>query len=65
MSAPVLRGRSKRGRASLIGGLATGAAVWALWIGVAARLGWGGAGAAVSGLVAAAAVAAWVRIADL
>ena len=34
-------------------------------IGVAARLGWGGAGAVVSGLAAAAAVACWVRIADL
>ena len=56
--------RIKRGRASLIGGLATGACVLALWVAAAWELGLGGPTAAASGLVAAAVVAAWVRLAD-
>ena len=62
MSAP---GKLSRGQASLIGGLVTGVCVLALWLAVASLLGLGGAGAVLSGLAAAAAVAAWVRLADL
>ncbi len=65
MAAPFPEGRIKRGRASLIGGLATGACVLALWLAAAASLGLGGAAASVAGLVVAGAVAAWVRLADL
>ena len=65
MATPFPPGRIKRGRASLIGGLATGACVLALWIAAAWELGLGGPAAAATGLVVAAAVAAWVRLADL
>ncbi|MDE2583467.1 MAG: hypothetical protein KGL52_17670 [Rhodospirillales bacterium] len=58
-------GRIKRGRASLIGGVVTGACVLVLWIGAAASLGLGGTVATVSGIMAGGAVAAWVRLADL
>ena len=59
------RSRIKRGRASLIGGLATGACVLTLWLAGAASLGLGGAGTSLAGLMVAAAVAAWIRLADL
>jgi hypothetical protein len=65
MAAQFPPGRIKRGRASLIGGLATGACVLALWLAAAGTLGLGGLAATATGLVAAAAVAAWVRLADL
>ncbi|MBW4091264.1 MAG: hypothetical protein HIU82_09155 [Proteobacteria bacterium] len=65
MAAPFPPGRITRGRASLIGGLATGACVLALWLAAAASLGIGGAGADATGVVVAGAVAVWVRLADL
>lgn len=65
MAAPFLPGRIKRGLASLIGGLATGACVLALWLAAAASLGVDGPVATVIGVVAASTVAAWVRLADL
>ncbi|MDE2005442.1 MAG: hypothetical protein KGI51_02650 [Rhodospirillales bacterium] len=58
-------GRIKRGRASLIGGIATGVCVLAIWLAGAASLGLGGVGAMVSGAAIAVAIAAWVRMADL
>ena len=71
MAAPVqgqikpLQGEIKRGRASLIGGIAVGVGVFALWVALARDLGAGGAGTIVAGLVVAATIAAWIRIADL
>ena len=65
MAAAFPPGRIKRGRASLIGGVATGACVLALWLAAAGTLGLGGPAAIASGLIAATAVAAWVRLADL
>jgi hypothetical protein len=60
-----LQGEIKRGRASLIGGIAVGVGVFALWVGLARDLGAAGIGTIVAGLVVAAAIAAWIRIADL
>jgi hypothetical protein len=60
-----LQGELKRGRASLIGGIAVGAAVFALWVALVRDLGAGGGGAIVAGAVVAVAIAAWIRIADL
>ncbi len=64
-SGQVPRGGIKRGRASLIGGIATGLCVLALWLAAAASLGLGGVGIGFAGLIVAAAVTAWVRLADL
>lgn len=55
----------KRGRASLIGGVAVGICVLALWIGIQHELGYDGIAASVAGAVVAGCVAAWIRIADL
>jgi hypothetical protein len=60
-----LQGEIKRGRASLIGGIAVGVGVFALWVALARDLGADGTGTIVAGVVAAAAIAAWIRIADL
>ena len=62
---PIKPGRIKRGRASLIGGLATGVCVLALWLAAAASLRLGGPAATVAGVGVAVAIATWVRIADL
>lgn len=59
------RVRLKRGRASLIGGFAVGLCVLALWLGGMHELGVTSLGATLLGVLLAAAVAAWVRIADL
>ena len=64
MAAP-LQGEIKRGRASLIGGIAVGVGVFALWVALAHDLGAAGTGTIVAGVVVAAAIAAWIRIADL
>ncbi len=60
-----LQGEIKRGRASLIGGIAVGAGVFALWVALARDLGAAGGATIAAGLVVAAAIAAWIRIADL
>jgi hypothetical protein len=60
-----LQGELKRGRASLIGGIAVGVGVFALWVALARDLDAGGSGAIVAGAVVAVAVAGWIRIADL
>jgi hypothetical protein len=58
-------GKIKPGRASLIGGIAVGIAVFALWMALARDLGVVGAWPVVAGLVVASGIAAWIRIADL
>jgi hypothetical protein len=60
-----LQGEIKRGRASLIGGIAVGIGVFALWVALARDLGAGGVGTLVAGFAVAAGVAGWIRIADL
>jgi hypothetical protein len=60
-----LQGEIKRGRASLIGGIAVGIGVFALWVALARDLGVGGVGTIAAGFVVAAGVAGWIRIADL
>jgi hypothetical protein len=60
-----LQGEIKRGRASLIGGIAVGLGVFGLWVALARDLGADGAGTIVAGFIVAAAIAAWIRIADL
>jgi protein-S-isoprenylcysteine O-methyltransferase Ste14 len=55
----------KPGKASLIGGIAVGVATLVLWVGVAHELGADTAPWLVAGLLVAAAVAAWIRLADL
>ncbi len=60
-----LQGKIKPGRASLIGGVAVGIAVFALWVALARDFGAAGAGTIAAGFVVAAAIGAWIRIADL
>jgi hypothetical protein len=62
---PLLQGEIKKGRASLVGGIAVGAAVFALWFVLARDLGHSGIGALLPGAAIAIAVAAYIRIADL
>jgi hypothetical protein len=59
------RTRIKTGKASLIGGIAVGVAVFILWTAIGREIGAQGITSALGGLVAAVAVAAWIRIADL
>jgi hypothetical protein len=60
-----LQGEIKKGRASLIGGIAVGIGVFALWYVGARDLGYAGVAPLVPGAVIATAIAAWIRIADL
>jgi hypothetical protein len=60
-----LQGRLKRGRASLIGGIAVGIGIFGLWLLIERNLGYDGVGATGAGLVFAVVIGAWVRIADL
>ncbi len=60
-----LQGKIKPGRASLIGGIAVGVGVFGLWVALARDVGAGGTGTIVAGFVVAAAIGAWIRIADL
>ena len=55
----------KRGRASLVGGIAVGVAILGLWIVLARDLAVATPATIVCGALVAIAVAAWVRIADL
>ncbi len=59
------RGEIKKGRASLIGGIAVGIAVLALWGAIFRNFGMTSAATSVMGLLVAGAVAAWIRVADL
>ncbi len=58
-------GRIKRGRASLIGGVAVGICVLGLWLGAEHELGVFTPGASVLGVLVAGAVGSWIRLADL
>jgi hypothetical protein len=60
-----LQGKLKRGRASLIGGIAVGIGVFGLWLLIERNLGYDGAAATGAGLVVAIVIGAWVRVADL
>jgi hypothetical protein len=63
--APLLQGEIKKGRASLVGGIAVGAAVFALWWVLARDLGFDGTAPLAVGATVAVAIAAYIRIADL
>ncbi len=57
--------RIKQGKASLVGGIAVGAAVLVLWTAVAHELAVDSVGVVVVGGLVAAGIAAWIRVADL
>jgi len=59
------QGRIKTGKASLVGGIAVGIAAFALWAAITRELGLDTIGWTAAGLVVAAGVGAWIRIADL
>jgi hypothetical protein len=60
-----MSGRIKRGRASLIGGIAVGFAVLVLWTAIAHELAADNVVTLAAGVLAAAGVATWIRRADL
>jgi len=55
----------KAGKASLIGGIAVGVAVLVLWTAVAHELAADGIATMSAGVLVAAAIGAWIRLADL
>jgi len=57
--------RIKQGKASLIGGIAVGFAVLVLWTAIAHELASESAAIVAIGVLVAAGVAAWIRVADL
>jgi hypothetical protein len=57
--------RIKQGKASLIGGIAVGVAVLVLWTAIAHELASDSAAIIAVGMLVAAGVAAWIRVADL
>ena len=57
--------RIKQGKASLIGGIAVGVAVLVLWTAIAHELAADGVVAIAVGVLVAAGIAAWIRVADL
>jgi hypothetical protein len=59
------RARIKQGKASLIGGIAVGVAVLVLWSAIAHELAADNVATLLIGLLVSAAVAAWIRLADL
>lgn len=59
------RARIKTGKASLVGGIAVGVAVFVLWMAITRELGSAGTSVTIAGLLVAAGVGAWIRIADL
>jgi hypothetical protein len=59
------RARIKPGRASLIGGIAVSVASFVLWAAIAHELGADTPAWLVAGLVVAACIGTWIRIADL
>jgi hypothetical protein len=63
MSMP--RARIKPEKASLIGGIVVGIASMILWVAVTRELGIAGAVTLGAGLLVSAAVATWIRLADL
>lgn len=65
VAAPQLQGEIKKGRASLVGGIAVGVAVMALWWVLARDLGYQGTAPLLLGAAVATAIGAYIRIADL
>jgi len=59
------RARIKTEKASLIGGIVVGIATMVLWAAVTRELGFGGTATLSAGLLISAAVAIWIRVADL
>ena len=57
--------RIKQGKASLIGGIAVGVASLVLWVAVAHELAADSTAIIAAGVVVAAGIAAWIRLADL
>lgn len=57
--------RIKQGKASLIGGIAVGIAVLVLWTALAHELAVDSIPIIVAGLLVAAGIATWIRVADL
>lgn len=62
---PNLQGEIKKGRASLVGGIAVGLAVMALWWALSRDLGFSGTAPLLLGACVATAIGAYIRIADL
>lgn len=60
-----LQGEIKKGRASLVGGIAVGFGVMGLWWALARDLGYQGTLPLLLGACVAIAIAAYIRIADL
>jgi hypothetical protein len=60
-----IRARIKPGKASLIGGIAVGVATFVLWGAIAHELAADSVPVLGAGLLAAAGIAAWIRVADL
>ncbi len=59
------RASVKQGKSSLIGGIAVGVAVLVLWTAIAHELAADGIITVALGIVVAAGIAAWIRLADL
>ena len=59
------RVRVKTGKASLIGGIAVGLAVFVLWVAIAHELAADGTAVIVAGVLVATGVGGWIRVADL
>jgi hypothetical protein len=59
------RVRIKPGKASLIGGIAVGVTVFVLWAAIAQELASDNAPVLIVGVLAAAGIAVWIRVADL
>jgi hypothetical protein len=57
--------RIKQGKASLVGGIAVGVAVLVLWTAIAHELAAIGVTTIAVGVLVAAGIAAWIRLADL
>lgn len=62
---PRVKPSVKQGKSSLIGGIAVGIAVLVLWTAIAHELAADGIATVTLGVVVAAAIAAWIRVADL
>jgi hypothetical protein len=60
-----MRASIKPGKASLIGGIAVGAAVAVLWSAIAHELAADSVPVLIAGLLVAAGIATWIRVADL
>lgn len=57
--------RIKQGKASLIGGIAVGVAVFVLWTAITHELAFDNLPVLIIGALIAAGIASWIRLADL